>query len=351
MLRVTASVFAGLLLAALPAAPRAAAAPTALLAAPTALPRVLEAFLSDAVHPSAADRDALASGRTLVSLLDSDPAKEVAVFGTVWVNASPSQYVAAVSDIERFEQGDAVHATKRVGDPATASDFDAMSITDEDFRDLKECKIGDCALKVDDAGLDAFRAAVDWRKPTARPDANAVIRRLARDYVNGYRQGGNARLAVYRDKERPTFVAEEFRSMIDRLPRLGAEMPDLKAYLLGYPEVTLPGSTDFIYWQQADFGLKPIVRVNHLVIQQRADRTVIASKMLYASHYFWTALELRVLVPDPARGQGFWLVMVNRGRSDGLSGFTGSVVRGRVRGELQKSISRVLVATKSKLES
>jgi hypothetical protein len=91
--------------------------------------------------------------------------------------------------------------------------------------------------------------------------------------------------------------------------------------------------------------------VNHLVIQTRPDRTVVASKLLYASHYFWTALELRVLLPEPSRPRGFWFVMVNRGRSDGLSGFTGSVIRGRVRSELQKGMSRVLAATKSQLES
>jgi hypothetical protein len=192
---------------------------------------------------------------------------------------------------------------------------------------------------------------VDWRKPTAKADANAVIRRLALDYVNGYRGGGNAKLAVYRDKERPTFVAEEFRSMIERLPVLGADMPDLKAYLLGYPDATLSNASDFMYWQQAEFGLKPIVRVNHLVIQQRPDRTVVASKMLYATHYFWTALEVRVLLPDRERGQGFWFAMVNRGMSDGLSGFTGSVIRGRVRAGLQKSMRAVLISTKSKLES
>jgi hypothetical protein len=146
-------------------------------------------------------------------------------------------------------------------------------------------------------------------------------------------------------------VADEFRSMVDRLPRLGADMPDLKAYLLGYPDATLPNSTEFTYWQEAEFGLKPIVRVNHLVIQKRPDRTVVASKMLYASHYFWTALEIRVLVPDAARGTGFWFVMVNRGMSDGLSGFSGKIVRGRVRTGLQKSIRAVLVSTKSKLES
>ena len=74
--------------------------------------------------------------------------------------------------------------------------------------------------------------------------------------------------------------------------------------------------------------MKPTIRINHLVIQDRPASTVIASKMLYASHYFWTALELRVLVPDP-RGTDFWFVTVSRSRSDGLSRFVGRLVRGR----------------------
>jgi hypothetical protein len=328
----------------LPPAPRSADVPHA-------LPPALDTFLSEAVRATAADRDALTSGQPLVRLLDSDPAKEVAVFGAVWIDATPAAYVTALSDIERFERGDAIHVTKRIGDHAAASDFAAMSMTDEDFSDLKNCQLGDCALKVDERSLHTFRAAVDWRKPTARADANAVIRRLALEYVNRYREGGNATLAVYRDKQRPTFVADEFRSMIERLPRLGSEMPDVNAYLLNYPQASLANSTDFIYWQEAKFGLKPVVRMNHLVIQTRPERTVVASKLLYASHYFWTALELRVLLPDRSRARGFWFVMVNRGRSDGLSGFTGGAIRGRVRSELQKGMSGVLAATKSQLES
>jgi hypothetical protein len=315
------------------------------------LPPALDAFLADPVRASDADRDALVGGEPVVALLDADQDKEIAVFGAIWVNAAPSRYIAAVNDIERFESGGSVHLTKRISDPPQPADFDGMSITDDDFRDLKDCVVGNCALKVGEEGLREFRSSIDWRKPTARTDANGIIRRLAFEYVNGYRHGGNAKLAVYRDKDRPTFVAEEFRSMIDRLPRLGADMPDLKAYLLGYPVAMLPNSTEFMYWQEAEFGLKPIVRVNHLVVQKRPDRTVVASKMLYASHYFWTALEIRVLLPDPDRGTGFWFVMVNRGMSDGLSGFTGKIVRGRVRTGLQKSIRAVLVSTKTKLES
>ena len=36
--------------------------------------------------------------------------------------------------------------------------------------------------------------------------------------------------------------------------------------------------------------------------------------MLYASHYFWTGLEVRALMPDPARGTGFRFLTVSRSR-------------------------------------
>jgi hypothetical protein len=72
--------------------------------------------------------------------------------------------------------------------------------------------------------------------------------------------------------------------------------------------------------------------------------------MLHASHYFWTAIELRTLLPDPSRGPGFWFVTVNRSRSDGLSGFTGMFVRGRVRTRVRDGVLSVLQTTRQKLE-
>jgi hypothetical protein len=319
--------------------------------AQSALPSALDSFLADEAHATRADREALLAGTPLVTLLDADPAKELAVFGAIWVNAPSASYVAQVRNIEQFERGGAFRITKRISDPPSADDFAALTISDQDFEDLKNCKIGDCVLKLDADGLQTLRAEVDWRKPTAKADATALFRRLALQYVNGYREGGNARLGVHRDRERPTFVANEFRSMIDRLPRLAAALPDLTRYLLEYPKATLANSTDFLYWQETQFGLRPTVRISHLVIQERPDQTVVASKMLYASHYFWTALELRVLLPDPARGSGFWLVTVSRSRSDGLSGFTGRLIRGRVRSEVEEGARAALTATKTKLES
>jgi hypothetical protein len=55
-------------------------------------------------------------------------------------------------------------------------------------------------------------------------------------------------------------------------------------------------------------------------------------------------------VRDPRRGPGFWFVTESRSRSDGLSGFTGRIIRGKVRGEAEKGTEAVLALTKSSLE-
>jgi len=86
------------------------------------------------------------------------------------------------------------------------------------------------------------------------------------------------------------------------------------------------------------------------VIVERPGGAVVATKMLYANHYFWTAIELRVLVPDPARGNGFWFASVSRSRSDGLNGYLGPIVRAKVRDEVQRGMEAALNAGKLALE-
>ena len=85
-----------------------------------------------------------------------------------------------------------------------------------------------------------------------------------------------------------------------------------------------------------------------MTIVEEPTHAVVVSKMLYASHYFWTAIELRVLAPDPSGG--FWFAAVNRSRSDGLSGFMGSLIRGKVRRESDEGMQAALRGIKAKLE-
>ncbi len=313
------------------------------------LPPQLESLLGATVRPGASERRQLMSGAPLTKLLAADPNSEVAVFGVVWINAPSRRYVEAVNDIENFEKGGGFTLTRRISNPPTLEDFSDLHLPAEDVADLRTCRVGDCKVKMGEKGLQAFRSGLDWNAPGTQAAADTIMRRLALEYVNGYLEGGNDRLAVYRDSERPTFIGAEFRSMVEGMPSLSAYSPDVRRYLLDYPRVQLPGATSFLYWQETAFGLKPTIRINHLTIVERGDSTVVASKMIYATHYFWTALELRLLIPDPERG-GFWFVNVNRSRSDGFEGFSGFFVRRRVRSEAVNGIKAALLATKHKLE-
>jgi hypothetical protein len=314
-------------------------------------PERLEAYFAKHLRLTPAERQTLLGGGPVTRLLGGDASKEVGVFGAIWIDAPADEYVRRVNDIETFEKGGAFRVTRRISDPPLRSDFDQLVVPPDDAADLKDCRVGACEIKLSAEALQRVRREVDFSKPTAANDVNRVARHLAFELVTAYREGGNQRLAVYRDNEHPTFVAKEVETLVGSMPALEEFLPGLRDYLLGYPAVALPGAQSFLYWQEAQFGLKPTVRISHLTVHGRPDAVIVASKLLYASHYFWTALELRVLVPDPPRGRGFWFVNVNRSRSDGLSGFVGRIIRGRVRGEAEKGLQNALALTKQNLES
>jgi hypothetical protein len=319
-------------------------------ASPIRLPARLEGYLTNVVHTTSSERKLLLDGSPITKFLNVDPSREVSVFGAIWVNASPHRYVEAVKDIENFERGETFMITKRISAPPKVDDFADWQLPQEDLTDLKTCRIGKCELKLSGQTIEKLRAEVDWTKPTAKAAVESVLRQLAYGYVTGYLENGNSALAVYLDSAKPTVVATEFESMIDRMPTLTEYQPELWRYLRDFPKATFPDSTNFLYWQVTQFGLKPTMRISHLAIRESAEETVVASKMLYASHYFWTALELRVLVSDPSRGTGFWFVTVNSSRTDGLSGFFGRLIRSRIRREVQNGVLAYLTETKKKLE-
>jgi hypothetical protein len=314
-------------------------------------PGLLESYFTNAIKLSTVERQRLIKGEPLTKMLEADEIKEVAVFGAVWINAPIRRYVEAVTDIETFERGGGFRVTKRISAPPRLEDFSELRLPEQDLDDLRSCRVGDCDVKLGEQAINRFRSEIDWNAPTARAAANRLMQQLAFEYVTRYLEGGNDQLAVYRDNSRPTFVAQEFRTMVDQMPELTTYMPNMRRYLLEYPRVTIPDATSFLYWQETEFGLRPTIRISHVTIRENPEDTVLTSKMLYASHYFWTGLELRAMVPDPSRGTGFWFVTVNRSRSDGLSGFTGFFVRRRVRSEVQNGALAALRSTKQRLET
>ena len=123
--------------------------------------------------------------------------------------------------------------------------------------------------------------------------------------------------------------------MTDRMPALTEYLPAHRRYLLDYPKAMLPNADSFLYSQDAKFGLKPTIRINHMTVADEQTHVAVVSKNVNASHYFWTAIELRGPIWIPARPR----FPVRQRQSQPLGrtgGFTGSMIRGKVRGEAQK---------------
>jgi hypothetical protein len=316
---------------------------------PAGFPARVERLLANArLTPD--ERRQLLAGGMVARTLPADGTKELAVFGAAWIKAPVERYVQRLQDIEQFERGGRFKRTRRISSPPVLADFAALRLPDEDVRDLRSCELEDCELKLGERAVQRFQSEINWKAADPRPAVDALMRQIAFELVTGYLKGGNQQLAVYRDHGRPTSAAVEFRDMVEHMPELPLYDPDLRRSLIEFPAAPQPNVTSFLYWQETEFGLKPIIRISHITIRPGATETIVASKMIYATHYFWTALDLRALVPDPARGPGFWLLTTSRSRTDGLTGLTGLFIRHRARGEIVEGTLKVLQSTKEKVE-
>lgn len=312
-------------------------------------PPLLQHYLN-IVRPSSADRRELLAGEPLARLLDNDAAEQVSVFGAVWVDVPARRYVQALRQIETWERGRAFHVTQRVSRPPRLDDFAPLRLTTAVVDGLEGCRVGDCVMKLDEQAIAAFKQEIDWASPGRHAEAEHLMRRVLFDYSTRYLFGGSDRLPLLRDRDRPVSMGEEFRAIVGELPILSPTLQTVRAYIVDYPRVTLPGSESFLYWQETEFGLRPTIRLSHITLLERGDEYVVASRMVYASHYFRGAVELRVLVPDPARGRGFWLVTLTASRTDGMTGLTGLFVRRRVRGEARDGVAMMMRNAKRRLE-
>lgn len=311
----------------------------------------LEALLRERLRFTPAQVSAVERGEAIAVDMASSLAREIVVGGVVHIDAPPERMVDLVKDIERLESGGGFLRTRKLSEPPVLDDFARLELPASDIADLKRCRPGKCDVKLGQGAFDVLKT-IDWQAPDHVAKAKTLARQMALDYVNAYREGGNEELAVYRDREHPQFIAREFTDMVGRVQDLPDPLPALAQYLVEYPRGTRPpGTEDFFYWSLAQFGLKPVVRINHVVIvpgeAESQTRYVIATKQLYASHYFHTALELRAVVDDSRKpGQAHYLFVLNAARSDGMTGMFGNLVKAKARTGSREGLQKALAATK-----
>lgn len=317
----------------------------------------LRAFLEKEMGLTAPEMQSVIASRPVAKLLSTKTEDEVALFGVVRIHAPQELFIAKFRDITAFESGKGVLGIGRFHSPAMLNDVAALQVDLNELKEIRQCEPGDCAIKLSNGAMQSLRQQIDWSSPQAANEAQAVIRRAFVDYVANYQKIGDAALAVNYDHDKPQAIRDDFRRLLQHSSHLFQYEPQLAGYLEKYPQARPSGTEDIFYWQKAEFGLKPVVRASHLVIQRRqqgSDVTyAIASKMLLASHYFRAALELKSLAPDgasPGR-KSFYLICLNRSFVDGLTGVKGGMIRGTVKSRSRDSLERYLASVKQKIEA
>jgi hypothetical protein len=302
------------------------------------------------------DFQTIESGEPFGKLISGDRPDDLQLLGVILIHTDPERFIRAYKDIVRFEASKEVRLTGKFSDPPKLSDLNGFHVPDLDPKVIQACRPGDCAFKVPAKVMTEFQTKIDWSRPDSKGAADALVRQTWIDYLNRYRQQGDSALAVYYDTPNPFPVADGLKQLIGGLTVVTKALPDLTHYLLEYPNSRPPSTEEFFYWQEAAFGLKPVVRTSHVIIQKLPrpgdPHYVIASKMLFATHYFRAAIEFKYVYPvrTPGGQPAVYLIAYQRSYVDGMTGLTGSLLRRIVPGRSQASLTENLRLAKERLE-
>jgi hypothetical protein len=315
----------------------------------------LSAFLTH-LGLSKEERATIDAGRPVAKALSWGKSSEVYVFGAVHINGSPTTYLTLTRDLKRLASTPGYLGIGELTKQSTVADLSALTLDSDDVKALQSCKESDCDVQLPTNAIRTFQESVKWSTPDAADQANELARRMILDLLHAYIQGGNSALGVYRDKEHPAQVAEQFEIMVGRSASLPDVLPELRTYLLQYPNAPRGNSEDFFYWEKVDFGLKPTIRVNHAIVYHTGAGPnaidAVAIKQLYASHYFHTALDVSVCLQDSEKPEqkGFYLLTLKSSEQDGLTGPKGSILRRIVVSKTTSSLEKALAAVKDTIE-
>lgn len=324
--------------------------------ATTALPPGEPArFLQRYIGLSAGEIDDARLGKVVTKVLNTPDRDEVALFGIVAVDAPRDEVVRRVQDLSTFLRGPGRTASGLFGTPATANDTRGFTVESSDLDAIKDCRPAECDVKMPAANIEAFRNQIDWSSPAAQSQVENIVRQRAAVYVNNYRRGGTAAMVEYGDQKETRRASDAFALLLAESPYLFEYVPTFHKYLAAYPNGSLPGVTDAIYWATDKMGsMRPILSINHVSVYSppNAPLTLVSSKQLYASHYFLGAFTLTTILdrPEAPGGRGVYYFVVQRLRFDHLPSGGLLNIRGRVIGRMHDALRADLTQRKASLE-
>ncbi len=295
-------------------------------------------------------------GQSVSKDLKTRSASDIYVVGAVYINAKPDAYLKSVTDYVALRKLPDYLGVQAIGVPPKLSDFSGFNFTDEDIKDLKACKPGNCDIQLPEDAITSFRSAAMNSQDPADAVNNLLQKRVTQRVAIYQKQGNKTLAAVYNDKSHPVSMADTFKGLLSYTDYIPQGSPEFYRYLISYPGTKPANTTNGFYWTNVKFGLKPTLRILHVVTRKGSNSSepayIIAEKQLYASHYFQAALDLTYCISasgDPTK-PGFYLIKLMGSQQAGLTGFKGSVVRKVAVDKTVASLKNSLASIKASLE-
>ena len=281
------------------------------------------AAIRHGVQLDGAEASAVERGDVIVRVQPTQDQRDVAVFGVVRLAVPRDVYLRRVQDFRNWLRTPTRTRLGVFSDPAALPDVDGVTVSRDDARDLRKCRAGDCTTKLPAVEMQRVQADVDWSASDLQARISALARRRLVQYVQEYRDRGNASMPVYDD--RPSVKASDaFIAVLAQSTYLNQTAPAIASYFRTFPRGRPGGVSDVIYWSEDEVArLRPILSVTHAVVYtppELSGTTVVASKQIYANHYFEAALEVLNVIDREVSGEpaSIYLVVDRRFRFDNL---------------------------------
>ncbi len=306
----------------------------------------LQKALSEKAAFGEKDFAALQLNQPVVRSLPTSDKAEIAVSGLVNIRAVADDFLRSYRDSMTQKSNPAILEIGSFGREPSLTDLETLTLETADIEDLKDCVVGECQVKLSAAMIERFRKEIDWNGADYRAKATNLFRQMLLEYVKDYRTRGDAALIEYNDKRAEVSLAAEQRALSAAPSYINGFINDSKAGLLLLE--------DALVWSKIKFGLKPVIAINHISIYKRngdvGPQVLIASKQIYANHYFNASLALTAFVRVSDATNGAYLVSENRSRADGLEGPFGKIKRGVVEKKAVEGLRTILEHSKASLE-
>ena len=305
-------------------------------------PASLVRFLREGIGLDSAQVAVALRGEPVVKVLETGTQRrDIAIFGIVTSAVSRDDFTRQVRD---FQQSLRAPSRTRFGlfsAPPTDADVQGVVISERDVKDMKDCRPGDCVVKLPATDIRRIQAEMNWSARNLQEQMNAYARRRLVEYVTDYRRRGDSAMAIYDDRRTANVRSSDaFTALLAESPYIYQNVPSLRHYLTSYPHDTLTGVSEVLFWSEDALPrLRPILSVTHQVVYtppEWPEMTVVAAKQIYANHYFEAAVELTGVV-HRAEGGSYRLVL-RRYRFDNLPSGGLINIRGRATGALRDQL-------------